>query len=100
MWFMPCGAARLLLLVRTGTILDALRLRAQSIQLVAVPHHLKAAQPARDVVLQLLEIVVVKLDDESALLADHVVVMLGLTGHFVAGLAVAKLARRGQAAVR
>jgi len=61
-------------------------------------HHLKAAQPTRDLVLHALQVLIVELDDEAALLADHVIVVLGVAGHLVAGLAVAELAGRGQTA--
>jgi len=49
--------------------------------------------------LQLLDLLVLELDDAAAAGADEVVVVVPVGGGFVAGLAVAELSRRGQAAL-
>jgi hypothetical protein len=65
-------------------------LGARTVELVAVPEHLEPAELGRDALLQALDLVVLELEDEPALDADQVIVMIA--DDLVARLAVAELA--------
>src|SRR6185436_9105153 len=73
------------------------RLGAQPVELVAVAQHREAAQARRDLLLQALDLVVLELEDQPALHADQVIVVI--SDDLVARLAVAELALDGEAAV-
>ena len=80
----------LALLVRAAPAGVARCLRAQAVELVAVAQHGEAAEARRDALLQALDLVVLELEDEAALHADQVIVVIA--DHLVARLAVAELA--------
>src|SRR5215475_8973277 len=88
------SAAALALLARTRTAGLARSLGAQAVQLVAVAEHGEAAEPLGDLVLQALDLVVLELEDEAALHADQVIVVVA--DDLVARLAVAELALDGE----
>src|SRR5262245_5707376 len=69
-------------------------LRAEPVELVAVAQHGEAAEPLGDLVLQALDLVVLELEDQAALHADQVIVVIA--DDLVARLAVAKLALDGE----
>src|SRR5438132_7644809 len=96
---MRCGAGMVRKLVWTVPPLDALGLGAEAIELMLVAEHGEAAEARRDLFLQLLELLIMKLHDEAALLADEVIVVLGIACHLVTRLAVAELTGGGQSAV-
>src|SRR5262245_29368209 len=72
-------------------------LRAEPVELVAVAQHGEAAEPLGDALLQALDLVVLELEDQAALHADQVIVVVA--DDLVARLAVAELALDGEAAV-
>src|SRR5690242_5125027 len=90
------GAA-LALLARAGAAGFARGLGAQAIQLVAVAQHREASEPERDLVLQTLDLIVLELEDQAALHADQVIVVI--SDDFVASLSVAELTLDGEPAV-
>ena len=73
-------------------------LRAQAVELVAMAQHGEAAEPLRDPILQALDLVVLELEDEAALHADQVIVVIA--DDLVARLAVAELALDREARCR
>src|SRR5262249_20823993 len=90
-------AAALALLARAAAAGFAGRLGAQAVELVAMAQHGESAEPRGDAVLQPLDLVVLELEDQAALDADQVVVVIA--DDLVARLAVAELALDGEAAV-
>src|SRR4029079_14944141 len=69
-------------------------LGAHAVELVAVPEHREAAEPERDLVLQALDLIILELEDEAALHADQVIVVVA--DDLVARLAVAELSLDGE----
>src|SRR6187200_642901 len=105
---MPTGAERyqtkdrwrslpLALVLRARAAGVAGGLRAQAVELVPVAEHGEVAEPRGDLLLQALDLVVLELEDQPALHADQVIVVI--SDDLVPGLAVAELALDGDAAV-
>src|SRR5688572_29624962 len=78
------------LIARTRAAGLARCFRTQAVELVAMTQHREATEPLGDLVLQALDLVVLEFEDESALHADQVIVMIA--DHLEARLAVAELA--------
>src|SRR5687768_12964917 len=85
------------LLARTRAVDLAGRLRAEAVELVAMAKNGEAAEPLRDLVLETFDLVVLELEDEAALHADQVIVMIA--DDLVARLAVTELTLDGEAGI-
>src|SRR5687768_7804095 len=86
-----------LVVARASAVDVAGRLGAKAVQLVPVAQHREAAESLGDLLLKAFDLVVLELEDEAALHADQVVVVI--SDDLVACLAIAELALDGEARV-